>query len=353
MAGLPEIVTSVATLVQDLHDSRGESALRAQQIATLQEANETQARRIQVLERERDGQAQQIQALKLEVRQLRITQKDASLRTAHTPPGSPESEASNNLPRAKPRNDNPATGASKPTFVSLPRARGDNFDIFDNHKFDDKRADEARIWKSSRMRLVDLRKIEWKLTALPPSDRPYPGKQYPEEAAPVAPTASPSEQTTSDVRTEWETREDEMRHAHPRRYFDPADPRRDSLRHSIFGVYATGRKDSLKRGPPHPSDPDYRRKAICVHCWTTSGFCDFYGQCGTCRIEKVRCVRKLCSSGLACRNPRCPCLRKSRFCSHVLHSHRLTELLLPDPGQWDERDDDFVVERGPLPPKIR
>ncbi|KAK5702798.1 hypothetical protein LTR97_003744 [Elasticomyces elasticus] len=329
MAGLPEIVTSVATLVQDLHDSRDESASRAQQIEALQEANQTQARRIHALERERNDQAQQIQALKLNVRQLRLNQKAATLRTAQTPPGSPEPVENVPLPSA----ENSREGG-RPTCVSLPRATGDDFDIFDNHRFDDKRADEAHIWRSSKMRLVDLRKIEWKLTALPQPDRPYPGKDGPEEAAPAVPTTSPSEQTTSDVRTEWETREDEMRrlNPNPRRYFDPADPCRDSLRNSIFGVYATGRKDSLKRGPPHLSDPDYRRKAICVHCWTTSGFCDFYGQCGTCRVDKVRCVRKLCGSGLACRNPRCPCLH---------------------PGQWDERDEDFVVERGPLPPKIR
>ncbi|KAK4894879.1 hypothetical protein LTR27_007001 [Elasticomyces elasticus] len=309
MAGLPEIVTSVATLVQDLHDSRTESALRAQQIEALQEEVIIKDREFQVLERERNDQAQQIQALKLDVRQLRLNQKTATHRTAHTPPGSPEREPSKHVPGTKLHDDllvGTLAKASRPTFVSLPRAPADTFDIFDNHKFDDKRADEARIWRSSRMRLVDLRKIEWKLTALPPPDRPYPGKHGPEEAAPAVPTASPSEQTTCDVRTERGMREAEMRRPNPRRYFDPADPRRDSLRDSIFGVYATGRKDSLKRGPPHPSDPDYRRKAICVHCWTTSGFCDFYGQCGSCH-----------------------------------------------PGQWDETDEFFVVERGPLPPKIR
>ncbi|KAK3660882.1 hypothetical protein LTR56_000640 [Elasticomyces elasticus] len=328
MAGLPEIVTSVATLVQDLHDSRTESALRAQQIEALQEEVITKDRQVQVLERERNNQAQQIQALKLDVRQLRLNQKAATLRTAHTPPGSPEpveNVASIEIP------GDATSNGGKPTFVSLPRAPGDNFDIFDNHRFGDKRADEACIWRSSKMRLVDLRKIEWKLTALPQPDRPYPGKDGPEEAAPAVPKASPSEQMTSEV--QHDPRPSELRQDEPhRRYFDPADPRRDSLRNSIFGVYATGGKDSLKRGPPHPSDPDYRRKAICVHCWTTSGFCDFYGQCGTCRMEKVRCVRKLCGSGLACRNPRCPCLH---------------------PGQWDETDEEFVVERGPLPPKIR
>ncbi|KAK4962750.1 hypothetical protein LTR10_000377 [Elasticomyces elasticus] len=194
MAGLPEIVTSVATLVQDLHDSRDESASRAQQLEALQEVNQTQARRIQVLERERDSQAQQIQALKLEVRQLRITQKAATLRTAHTPPGSPE--PGENVPSIENPGDATLNGR-KPMFVSLPRAPADTFDIFDNHKFADKRADEARIWRSSKMRLVDLRKIEWKLTGLPQPDRPYPGKEGPEEAAPAIPTASPSEQTTS------------------------------------------------------------------------------------------------------------------------------------------------------------
>ncbi|KAK5688307.1 hypothetical protein LTS10_000285 [Elasticomyces elasticus] len=114
------------------------------------------------------------------------------------------------------------------------------------------------------MRVVDLRKVEWKPTALPPPDRPYPGKDGPQEAVPAVPTASPSEQTTSDVQDD--PRPSEARQDEPhRRYFDPADPRRDSLRHSIFGRYARG----------------------------------------------------------------------------------------PHPGQWDETDEDFVVQRGPLPPKIR
>ncbi|KAK5737053.1 hypothetical protein LTR17_007014 [Elasticomyces elasticus] len=302
MAGLPEIVNSVAALVQDVQDARREVSLRCQQVDELQEEIQTKDRRIQLLERERNDQAQQIEALKLEVRQLRITQE------AHTPPGSPEPQLPERpLHAAELQNEDLAINESKPTFVSLPRAPADNFDIFDNHVFIDKRAHAARSWRSGKMKPVNLREVEWQLTALPPPDRPYPGKDEPEEAAPAVPTdASPSEQTASDVQAEWQTRDDEMRRPSPRRYFDPADPRRDSLRHSIFGRYATGRKDSLKRGPPHPSDPDYRRKAVCVHCWTTSGFCDFYGQCGSCRVQK-----------------------------------------------WDETDEDFVVERGPLPPKIR
>ncbi|KAK5688308.1 hypothetical protein LTS10_000286 [Elasticomyces elasticus] len=141
MAGLPEIVTSVATLVQDLHDSRDESALRAQQIEALQEEVQTKDRRIQVLERERNDQAQQIQALKLDVRQLRVTQR-AATRTAHTPPGSPRPEPS----KAVPPIDTPDDSATDQTrgFIRLPRAPADNFDVFDNHMFDDKRADEAR-----------------------------------------------------------------------------------------------------------------------------------------------------------------------------------------------------------------
>ncbi|KAK5727871.1 hypothetical protein LTR17_012414 [Elasticomyces elasticus] len=283
MAGLPEVVTSVAALVQDVQDARHEVALRNQQ----------------ALERERNDQAQLIDALKLEVRQLRITQK------AHTPPGSPEAEASNTLTVAK--NEAAPTDESKPTFVSLPRAPADKFDVFDNHMFEDKRAHAARSWRSGKMKPVNLREVEWQLTTFPPPDRPYPGKDGPEEAAPAVPTASPSEQTTSSVQDSPRPSEPQQDGPH-RRYFDPADPRRDSLQHSIFGRYARGpRKHSLKRMlPSDPDKPDYRRKAVCVHCWTTSGFCDFYGQCGSCRVQK-----------------------------------------------WDETDEDFVVERGPLPPKIR
>ncbi|KAK3644224.1 hypothetical protein LTR56_009761 [Elasticomyces elasticus] len=251
MAGLPEIVTSVAALVQDVQDARREVTLRNQQVDELHAEIQTRDRRIQALERERNDHAQLIDALKLEVRQLRITQK------AHTPPGSPEAEASTTLTVAK--NEAAPTDESKPTFVSLPRAPADKFDVFDNHVFGDKRAHAARSWRSGKMKPVNLREVEWQLTTFPPPDRPYPGKDEPEEAAPAVPMdASPSEQTTSDVQAEWQTRDDEMRRPSPRRYFDPADPRRDSLRHSIF-----------------------------------------------------------------------------------------------DPGQWDETDEDFVVERGPLPPKTR
>lgn len=70
-----------------------------------------------------------------------------------------------------------------------------------------------------------------------------------------------------------------------------------------------------------------RRKSICVRCWETSGLCDFYGQCRSCKINKVKCVRKLCEV-TDCKNPKCPCLH---------------------PGQWDETDPDLVVERGALP----
>lgn len=109
--------------------------------------------------------------------------------------------------------------------------------------------------------------------------------------------------------------------------YDHSDPRRDSLEPSIFGRYARKNKRSL---PADIDSPDYRRKSICVHCWLTRGFFDFYGQCGTCRIDNIKCVRKLCDAGLSCRNPRCPCLH---------------------PGEWDEKDPDFVVETGPLPVK--
>ena len=55
-------------------------------------------------------------------------------------------------------------------------------------------------------------------------------------------------------------------------------------------------------------DNNYRRKSVCVHCWITRGFCDPYSQCGTCRVDRVQCVRKLCGSGLSCRKPALPLL---------------------------------------------
>lgn len=77
-----------------------------------------------------------------------------------------------------------------------------------------------------------------------------------------------------------------------------------------------------------PRRTDNRRKPICVNCWETSSWCDFDGQCGSCKIYGIKCVRKLCSEGERCFNQRCPCLH---------------------PGEWDETNSDWVVETGTLP----
>lgn len=120
-----------------------------------------------------------------------------------------------------------------------------------------------------------------------------------------------------------------------RNYFHPADPRRDSLKDSIFGKYATGKKRSL----PEAFDRNQgtrRARSVCVHCWATDSFCDnngrMYGQCGTCRSDNVKCVHKLCDGGLGCRNPRCPCLH---------------------PGDWDPNNPEWIVEEGKMPQKGR
>ena len=85
-----------------------------------------------------------------------------------------------------------------------------------------------------------------------------------------------------------------------------------------------------KRSPAKSFDLNERfgRKSVCVRCWETDSRCDVWGQCGPCRIHKVKCVHKMCSSGLSCRSTRCP----------YMH-----------PGQWDENDTNFIVEEGPLP----
>ena len=81
-----------------------------------------------------------------------------------------------------------------------------------------------------------------------------------------------------------------------------------------------------------PSSGRLRRKAVCVHCWETSSLCDRSPRCRTCRRENMRCVRKLCEEGERCGNVRCPCLH---------------------PGEWNEGNDEFEVERGELPRRRR
>ncbi|EME48031.1 hypothetical protein DOTSEDRAFT_69833 [Dothistroma septosporum NZE10] len=113
------------------------------------------------------------------------------------------------------------------------------------------------------------------------------------------------------------------------RYFDLSDPRRDTLPH--ISLHNLERRLTDPRRPDHPNVENWiERKPICVHCWETSGFCDFSAQCGTCKVDDVDCIRRLCSAGLYCTNTRCPCLH---------------------PGEWDENDKSWHVESGRLPPK--
>ena len=104
--------------------------------------------------------------------------------------------------------------------------------------------------------------------------------------------------------------------AHASPTMPPSGPRHQDRKHSL----------------PDTEDGRRRRKPVCEHCWATSSWCDFYSQCESCRMAGVRCVRKLCELGLSCRSPRCPGMH---------------------PGQWDENDEDWIVEPGVLSRRSR
>ena len=105
-------------------------------------------------------------------------------------------------------------------------------------------------------------------------------------------------------------------------YFQPSDPRRDDLNRSFRKQY------SKKRHNEDPDGASFRRKSVCINCWRSRELCDFQPQCLPCKRLGLRCKRHLCSLGLGCRNPRCPCLH---------------------PGEWDESDPAWNVEEGNMP----
>ena len=111
------------------------------------------------------------------------------------------------------------------------------------------------------------------------------------------------------------------------RFLDLLDARRDPLLGHASDQQAQGARQASPhdvesnrpRGPP--------RKAVCQHCWETGRTCDSHGQCGSCRSLKIKYIRKLCTSGPGCLNPRC----------FRLH-----------PGDWDPSDPEWIVEEGIL-----
>ncbi|TKA80809.1 hypothetical protein B0A55_01618 [Friedmanniomyces simplex] len=306
MVEIPEIVESLMAFAQELLQAKREVTVQVRRIQELEEEVQVQGRRIHGLEQKWHNQTQQIQALTLEKPQLKLLHEATRPSAVQTPPKSPDRNPSTREKNLRIK----AARSHRPGFVVLPRKDKKNHDIFDNHIFEDSRAGEAYSWRADQMKPVDLRKAKWKLTRLPTPERPYPGKGKHEDEGAVSDSAgSPSGARTTPASQDLKMSRAEIDDDRPlpmrKDYFDPDDPRR------IFGRYAIGpRKVNLKRSLP-PNDPggeEFRRKAICVHCWLTSSFCDFYSQCGT--------------------NPRCPCLH---------------------PGQRDDSDAEYVVEEGVLP----
>ena len=87
--------------------------------------------------------------------------------------------------------------------------------------------------------------------------------------------------------------------------------------------YSLDPRQGTKRGQPVDSEgADFLRGKCCRPCAIDGSRCDYKAQCGNCRLKGVPCVRLVCGSGPMCRGPPCP----------LLH-----------PGEWDEKDPQWVV----------
>ncbi len=69
------------------------------------------------------------------------------------------------------------------------------------------------------------------------------------------------------------------------------------------------------------------RRTVCVRCYDDVARCDGNAQCARCLNTGLHRVHKLCERGASCFKSRCPCLH---------------------PGEYDERDREWVVEPGPM-----
>ena len=87
--------------------------------------------------------------------------------------------------------------------------------------------------------------------------------------------------------------------------------------------YSVDPTPGTKRGPPVDSEgADVLRGKCCRPCAIDGIKCNYKAQCGNCRLKGVPCVRLVCSNGSMCRGLLCP----------LLH-----------PGEWDEKDPQWVV----------
>ena len=91
--------------------------------------------------------------------------------------------------------------------------------------------------------------------------------------------------------------------------FRPDEDMADIVEHSILSMESKGRK--RRRSSNTASSTTFRRKCVCVRCWKTRSLCDFHPQCGNCLVAEVKCVRKLCDSGV--RHPY-PCPQYKTIC---------------------------------------
>ncbi|KAK4550530.1 hypothetical protein LTR36_000109 [Oleoguttula mirabilis] len=259
-------------------------------------------RRIDELEEQNRDYAQRVQSLSLELRLTRGNRK-ASVSSLHaeTPPRSPASDSPTYIPIVIRRDPASiaATRNMRHGFVPLPQ--------------DPKYLDKEPAPNDGG---AELRKL---VASMPPSKMG--ALEYkPGRAWKLTLTASNTEDDEPASATDALSVAGDMEidQSPP-----PPPPPLPPLEHG--GMDNEGRAERLpsatglptgprKRSLP-PNDPEregYRRKPICVQCWNTSSFCDFWGQCGTCRIAKVKCIH---------------------------------------PGEWPEDDADWQVESGLMPVK--
>ncbi|KAK3671662.1 hypothetical protein LTR78_008395 [Recurvomyces mirabilis] len=339
LAAVKAMQADVDRLKQENREGRVEVEASRKRIRYLVDETRDKDRRINVLRREKAELERRLLSDMIprtpDQSKVQETHHDSS---AATPPdgnaGSPFSL--HNVEPATSRNelrDTPqelATGVIRAPsrriqvsrFSRLPSSHKDWVDMLD----DDMRVgagsqEEALKWRTTKIRFVDLLPVAWIPRPIAPFDN---AQRY--------------DSKTKAYRNVSEDGESpgHRQEAQASPSAQDINTNRRLLSNDQEG-YSASRSTSVnprKRSPP-VDDIDsmrYRRKAICVRCWLTSSHCDYRGQCQSCKDVGERCVRKMCLNSLECRRPGCPCLH---------------------PGQWHEDDEEWMVEKGPLPRRER
>lgn len=322
-------------LEKDLQQSRREANDLRGENERLKERLERKEQRITELLEEKFGLADQLQAKMIEVLELQSShnegQKDGEFHKA--------SELSE--PQASTEQSEPQAGKAirKPgvAFTIMPTSDRDDGSASKDSADEPNLQEWVTARRPSNMKPTLLTDVPWLLSAVPEEERTT-WKEIIEEEAMVeddgggddaadAPTFTPF---AADAGRGIKRRRLDSQDAafHDRR--DSVALNRDDTANDPIDIAPRGRSPFRGRKGSNYKRPGRYHKAVCEHCWLTGEPCNLSPACRTCVRDGVRCVRKLCDEGRRCQCPKCPRLH---------------------PGQWDERDPEFVVEEGRMPRK--